>query len=309
LPNLRSVIRRAREDDLPALERIVRVAFATHLGLPTPEAFGDRALVTPRWRADPASVLVAEIDGEPVGSNVATVWGTFGWFGPLTVLPAYWNRGVAQALLRPTMERFAAAGTRTEALFTFAASPKHVALYQRYDFWPRRLTAFMTRVPAPAPRSAAVRLSTLTGSERARALAGIACIADGLYRGLDVSREIDAVADQGIGETLVVRDEGTPTGFAICHRGLGSEAGSAACSVKFGAATSEAAFATLLDAVSDYAAAVGAERVVIGINTARERAYRAALAAGFSIFMLGVAMVRGGDAYDGSDALVIEDHR
>ena len=69
----------------------------------------------------------------------------FGWFGPLTVRPELWNRGIARALLDATMERFAARRTTTEALYTFASSPKHLALYQRYGFWPRRLTATLAR--------------------------------------------------------------------------------------------------------------------------------------------------------------------
>ena len=34
-------------------------------------------------------------------------------------------------------------------LYTFAQSPKHIALYQRYGFWPRFLTAVMEKELQP----------------------------------------------------------------------------------------------------------------------------------------------------------------
>ena len=73
--------------------------------------------------------------------------------------------------------------------------------------------------------------------------------------------------------------------------------------------TGAAPFRALLAAIVAYAGEVGVERVLVSVNTAREGAYRSALEAGFAIAMLGVAMVRGGDAYDHPGAWVIEDHR
>lgn len=288
----------------------MNLAFATQFGLPSPAAFGDRMTIAPRWRSDPKSVFVAELDGRIVGSNVVTIWGRFGWFGPLTVHPDHWNHGVARALLDVSMERFAARGTTTEALYTFASSPKHVGLYQRYGFWPRRLTALLTRAPAAQPAAIFRRLSALDPAARAATLRELAAITGAIRDGLDVSAEIRMVAEQHLGDVLVVDDaRGTAAAFAVCHHGAGSEAGSTACAVKFGAATGSAPFEALLSAVLAYAGETGAERVVLAINTAREGAYRAALDAGFAIAQLGVAMVRGDDAYDHPGAWVIEDHR
>ena len=288
----------------------MRVAFATQFGLPSPDAFGDRMLVAPRWRADPSSVLAAELDGRLLGSNIVTTWGRVGWFGPLTVLPEFWNHGVAQALLAPTMERFAERATVVETLFTLPSSAKHIALYQRYGFWPRRLTAMFARAPEAGTAVAFRRFSELEAAGRQAALAGVGAICARYFDGLDVTAEIAAVETQRLGETLLVGAPGEALrGFAICHHGARSEAGSKDASVKFGAAADAASFRELLDAVLAYGSAVGAERVVAGINSAREGAYRAALERGFRISMLGVAMVRGGDAYDGPGAWVIEDHR
>jgi ribosomal protein S18 acetylase RimI-like enzyme len=69
--------------------------------------------------------------------------GSIGFFGPLTVLPDLQERGIARALLARTMEQFDTWGTRQVGLFTFAQSPKHIALYQKHGFYARFLTALM----------------------------------------------------------------------------------------------------------------------------------------------------------------------
>ena len=94
-------IRELRESDLSEADRIVRLAFGTHLGLLNPADFmGDGDYVRTRWAADPGAALAAEVDGRLVGSNFLTHWGTVGFFGPLSVIPDLWNSGVARALLR-----------------------------------------------------------------------------------------------------------------------------------------------------------------------------------------------------------------
>src|SRR5580698_10602535 len=100
-------VRLLREADLPEADRIMRLAFGTFLGLPDPMKFmGDADYVRTRWKADPSSVFGAELGGELVGTNFATRWGSVGCFGPLTIRPDLWDRGIAQQLLRPTVELF-----------------------------------------------------------------------------------------------------------------------------------------------------------------------------------------------------------
>ena len=98
-------IRLLREEDLPVADRILHLAFGTFLGLPDPLKFmGDADYVRTRWLADPSAVFGAEMAGELVGTNFATRWGSVGFFGPLTIRPDLWDRGIAQQLLRPTMD-------------------------------------------------------------------------------------------------------------------------------------------------------------------------------------------------------------
>src|SRR5437762_2616266 len=81
---------------------IVRLAFGTFLAAPDPlTVFGDVELVRPRFAAAPDWAFAAELDGEVVGSNLAARWGSYGSFGPLSVHPDHWNRGIASRLLEP----------------------------------------------------------------------------------------------------------------------------------------------------------------------------------------------------------------
>src|SRR5579862_8428514 len=181
-------IRPVREADLPEADRIVRLAFGTFLGLPDPMKFmGDASYVRTRWLADPGAVFGAEIAGELVGTNYITRWGSVGFFGPLTIRPDLWDRGIAQALLAPTMELFDRWGVSHAGLFTFAASTKHVNLYQKFGFWARFLTALMslpvTSKPLAVDWSA---FSELSVDEKQSCVQACRELTSSIYAGLDL---------------------------------------------------------------------------------------------------------------------------
>ncbi|OOK69974.1 hypothetical protein BZL29_6297 [Mycobacterium kansasii] len=99
------LIRPLREADLSTASAICRRAFATFMRVPDPQTFWtDREYVRTRWRADPDAALAAEVNGALVGSNFATRWGRFAFFGPLTVTPELWNQGIAHQLMTATID-------------------------------------------------------------------------------------------------------------------------------------------------------------------------------------------------------------
>ena len=110
-------------------------------------------------------------------------------------------------------------------------------------------------------------------------------------------------------------EEGDLGAAAICHCGAGSEAGSGACYVKFGAVRPgvEAAdqFERLLDACEAFATASDLDRLVAGVNTGRLNAYRQLLQRGFRANQLGVSMLLRPDGpdYDRPEHYVIDDLR
>jgi GNAT superfamily N-acetyltransferase len=309
------LIRALEERELDEAERIFRLAFGTFVGLPDPLSFaGDTAYVRTRWLADPSASFAALAGGELLGSNFATRWGSFGFFGPLTVRPELWDRGVAKQLLVATMERFDAWHLEHAGLFTFAQSAKHVGLYQRFGFYPRFLTAIMAKPVAGTAPALAGQFSTLPGNARASCLGACRAITDKLLDGLDVGDEIVAVQDQGLGDTVLLSDAGALRGFAVCHVGPRTEAGSGVCYAKFAAVApgpqAAGEFERLLEACERFAAARGATQLIAGVNTARDPAYRIMLARGFRTAIQGVAMQRPNQAgYNRPEVFAIDDWR
>lgn len=306
-------VRRMREDDLQEADRIMRLAFGTFIGLPDPASFaGDADFVYTRYRADPSAALVAEVDGRIAGSNFALHWGSVGVFGPLTIHPDFWDKGVARRLLEETMSIFEKWQVSHAGLFTFAQSSKHVHLYQKFGFWPRFLTAVMSK-PVGKAETKFVRYSQLAASEKEKAIEECQALTGRIYGGLDLRTEIHSVDMQGLGDTVLVYD-GPLAGFAVCHCGPGTEAGSGNCYVKFGAAASGPGsaerFGRLLDVCESFAGSRNLPRLIAGVNTGRSDAYRMMIARKFRTDLQGIAMHRPDEpGYNRKNVYLIDDWR
>lgn len=308
-------VRQLAESDLDEADRIYRLSFGTFLGLPDPLSFRRSAqLVRARWRTDPSAFVAAELDGALAGSCYASNWGSLGFFGPLTVRPELWDRGIGRRLLEAVLDKFAGWGTRHVGLFTFPHSPKHIALYQKYGFWPRNLTAVMRKIVERTATADHLLLSAMSADARRNCLDGCFELTDAIYPGLDLRQEIGGILAQGIGDTVLLVDASRIDGFAVCHCGPGSEAESDVCYVKFAACRpgpdADANFARLLDACETFAAGRGATSLVAGVNTSRHGAYRTMLARGFRGEIYGIAMHRPNEpGTHREDVFVIDDWR
>jgi GNAT superfamily N-acetyltransferase len=344
------------EHDLEEADRIFRLAFGTFFGFPDPMSFaGDADYVRTRFHADPSSAYGATIvDHEEggtsngndnrklVGSNFAANWGSVGFFGPLTVHPDYWGKGVARSLMEPTMQLFSKWNTKHTGLFTFAQSPKHISLYQKFGFWPYFLTAVMSRELGPTMinnvngrRLEWSKYSEVSKGEEEKEeylLNYCSKLTKAIYDGLDLRVEIRSVIKQQLGDVVLIWDldsnnnpdnnnnNKTLAGFAICHCGKGTEAGSSTCYVKFAAVKPSRTdndvllpannFERLIDACTSFASEQGLSRLVAGANTGRRQAYGKMLSKGFRIDMLGVIMQNGNDVgYNRPDVYIIDDWR
>jgi len=310
------VIRPLREADLPAADRVMRSAFGTLVGVPEPAGFfGDAAWVPNRWRADPSAAWAAELEGEVVGSSFVTRWGSFAFVGPVTVRPDLWDRGIGGRLMEPIMDLLSQSGIRLAGLFTSPDSPKHLALYERFGFWPRHLTAVMAKPVEPAcPSLPTSRYSELAEDRKPACLQACRRLNDSLFEGLDPTPEVRAMEAQGLGDTILIQDGAELAGFAACHQGAGTEAGSGACYVKFAAVRpggqASRSFGELLAACESFASSQGASRLVAGVNTARHEAYVSMLQRGFRTEILGIAMHRPNDpGFSRSGLYVLDDWR
>jgi GNAT superfamily N-acetyltransferase len=308
-------IRPLAEKDVAEADRIFRLAFGTFIGLPDPLSFaGDSGMVPSRWRAAPDAALGAYDGDTLLGSNFAARWGSFAFFGPLTVRPELWNQGVAKRLVAATMALFDRWGVEQRGLYTFPTSEKHHALYGKFAFAKQALTPVMGKAISGAGEGGWTALSALSPSERATAMEDIRRLTDAILPGLDVSGEIPRLSAQGLGDVVLLRDGAGLDGFAICHAGAGSEAGSDLVYVKFAAARpgpgAAKRFERLVAACEDFARARGVTRVLAGVNKAREEAHAMLKARGYATMMEGIAMqTPDRPGFNRPDCFVIDDWR
>ncbi|MFI5450186.1 MAG: GNAT family N-acetyltransferase [Candidatus Bathyarchaeia archaeon] len=309
-------IRPLREEDLQKADHIMRLAFGTFMGVPDPASFGEGMdHVKTRWLANPKAAFGAERDGELVGSNFVTRWGSFGFFGPLTIRPDLWDKGIAKLLLEPTIELFNNWGVSHVGLFTFAQSPKHIGLYQKFGFWPRFLTPLMSKtIQGGGTAGQWSKFSDVPDAEMGRILVKCRSLTNSVYKGLDLEQEIMSVHRQKLGDTILLWDGETVVGVAVCHCGAGTEAGREACYVKFGAVLSgdnaDSFFDRLLSACEELATMKGMTHVLAGVNSACHNAYRRMIARGFRAEFQGVLMLKPNEAaFDRPDRYVLCDLR
>ncbi len=304
------------KNELLEAKRIFHLAFGTFLGLPDPMGFfPDRDFVRTRYHTDPRGAFGARIGVELIGSNFATRWGSVGFLGPLTIRPDFWDRGVAQRLLERTMERFDAWGTKHVGLFTFAHSARHTGLYQKFGFWPRFLTAIMSKpVRLLRRRTDWTTFADSAPKNHAGILQSICELTGSIYDGLNPAREILGVHKQELGDTVLLWNDSGLEGLAICHCGPETEAGRGSCFVKFGVVrpgpAAAQAFERLLDACESLAHDRGLTRLEAGVNLAQEETYNLMRARGFRTEMQGVAMHRPNDpGYNRPGVYLIDDWR
>jgi GNAT superfamily N-acetyltransferase len=309
-------VRKLEERNLAEADRIFRLAFGTFINLPDPMMFAaDRDVIRTRWIADPSAVLAADVEGELAGSNFVARWGSVGFFGPLTIRPDLWGTGVAKRLLEATMDMFAQWQVTHAGLYTFAASVKHIALYQKFNFWPRFLTLNMARpVRAELAGHEYVGYSRVPAAAKNRAIEDCRRMAGEIYPGLDVSLEIHSVDAQRLGETVLLYDNSELAGFAVAHCGAGTEAGPGICYLKFAAirpgAAAEKHFRALLDHCESFAASQGATKLSGGVNAARDKAYRSMLDQGFRTESQVLVIQRGDEVgYNRPDVYLMDDWR
>jgi GNAT superfamily N-acetyltransferase len=304
-----------RAADLPAADRVFRMAFGTWFGLADPMQFrgGEPGVLEPRFWSYPDGGSVAWRDNAIVGFSFASRWGSLGVLGPVAVLPELWRHGVARRLVAAALDIMARWRSPLAGLYTFPQSALHLRLYQSFDFWPRHLSPVMAK---PVAIRVAIPEVISLGSSADRAALAASCheLAGGLHPGLDLEREIAVVLERGPGDVLALTDGSRVMGFAICHCGAGSEAGSKQALVKFAMVRDGPGAADrlrrLIAGCESYAASRGVARILCSSSTGRIGAYRVLCEVGFRTEVPFVTMHRPyGPAYDSPDHWVLDDWR
>jgi predicted N-acetyltransferase YhbS len=322
-------IRRVRKGDLSKVRDVIEQSFGDYferlLGTRPRQVFGGAQYVHHRWLMEPWGCFVAEEnDGKIIGAAVAVMWGTVGLVGPLAVLTNYQNQDIGQQLLRATQEFFEENRAALTGAVTYPSSPRHLYLYHKFGYKPKGLVAIMIRAvdrqPAGSPPRAAKpplavrRFSALEESKKKAVLLKVRKITNGIYRGLDLGKEIEIVDGLALGDTFLLESGRDLAGFAIVHTPGVSEAPLGALYVKYlaidRALRRPELFDYFLGSLERVAQEASVARLIVPVSCAYFGAYQALIERGYQIDYTMIRMKRGKqEDYEDPDDFVLDDWR
>jgi len=325
-------IRRVRKGDLSKVKDVFEQSFGDflerQLGTRPRQAFNGAQYVHHRWLMEPWGCFVAEEDSAKiVGAALAVTWGTLGLLGPVAVLTHYHNQSIAQQLMRAVQEFFDENKATLHGAVTYPTSAKHLALYHKFGYKPKSLTAVMSRaLDRPAARPGVVkppmvkgalsvrRFSALEETKKKAALTRFHKITNGVCRGLELGKEVEIVDGLALGDTLLLEKGRDVIGFAIYHTPGVSEAPQGSLYVKYLAIDPRHRkpehLHFLLAALEDIAHEAQFQRVVAPVYTYYWSAQQVLVERGYHIDFTMVRMKRGKQIEDEDPGdLVLDDWR
>ena len=230
-PPSEAAIRNVEAGDAERIRRIIQVAFEDEnrrMGqresrLPTIQ---DQLLSFYLDRCPEAS-FVAEGKGGIIGFCLACRWGTTGWMGPIAVLPPVQGSGLGRRLIEASTGVLRDWGVTTLGIETMPRSYRNLQLYSRLGMNFVGMTLDMTRRYPPDELGTLVdnghdalsfdAVSRLKDDEKSRALKSIEEISGRAAPGLDYRLEVVKTEEHALGDTLLMRRENDPIGFAVIH--------------------------------------------------------------------------------------------
>ena len=271
--------------------------------------------------------FVAEEDGSKiVGAALAVTWGTLGLLGPVAVLTHYHNQTIAQQLMRAAQDFFEENKATLHGAVTYPTSAKHLALYHKFGYKPKSLTAVMSRalergtarpaLPKPVVKGALTvrRFSGLEETKKKAALARFHRITNGVCRGLELAKEVEIVDGLALGDTLLLERGAELVGFAIYHAPGVSEAPTGSLYVKYLAIDPRQRkvehLEQLVSAIEDLAQEQGLARVILPVYLRYWLAYSTLVKCGYQVDFTMVRMQKGKpEDYEDPADLVLDDWR
>ena len=321
-------IRRVRKTDLSRVRDVMEQAFGDflerQLGTRPRQAFGGAQYVHHRWLMEPWGCFVAEEDATKiVGAALGVAWGSVGLVGPVAVLTHYQNQTIGQQLIRAVEGFFEENKVTLQGAVTYPTSPKHLALFHKFGYKPKALTALMTRGldrsraagarPARWPLTVR-RYSALEEAKKKTALGRLHRIAGAVCRGMDLAKEAEIVEGLALGDTLLLERGSDVIGFAICHVPGVSEAPTGALYVKFLAIDPKHRRPEHLEhfvgALEDFALEQGLARVILPVYLRYWLAYSTLARCGYQVDVTMVRLQKGKqEDYEDPADLVLDDWR
>jgi GNAT superfamily N-acetyltransferase len=207
--------------DIDALNRVFAEAFTDRysrdglVGVRVPQL---NNLV---WRyaledAGDGAMIWRDAEGQMVAFNMVHRSGTEGWMGPLAVRPDRQGEGLGSAMVQAGIEWLRSHGARTIGLETMPRTVDNIGFYSRIGLVPGHLTVTLVH-DVPRRAVGAAELLSQAGAAWADRLEECRRLSDRLLPGVDFSRELALTRDLGIGDTTLLRDNGSLLGFALWH--------------------------------------------------------------------------------------------
>jgi ribosomal protein S18 acetylase RimI-like enzyme len=325
-------IRRVRKGDLAKVKDVLEQSFGDflerQLGTRPRQAFNGAQYVHHRWLMEPWGCFVAEEDGAKiVGAALAVTWGSVGLLGPVAVLTHYHNQTIAQQLMRAAQDFFEENKATLHGAVTYPTSAKHLALYHKFGYRPKSLTAVMSRtlerpgsrgaVPKPAAVKGPLtvrRFSSLEETKKKAALGRFHRITNGVCRGLELGKEVEIVDGLALGDTLLLERGAELVGFAIYHAPGVSEAPAGALYVKYLAIDPRQRKPEHLEqfvaAIEELAQELGLARVILPVYLRYWLAYSTLVKCGYQVDFTMVRLQKGKpEDYEDPADLVLDDWR
>jgi GNAT superfamily N-acetyltransferase len=207
--------------DIEALNRVFAEAFTDRysrdglVGVRVPQL---NNLV---WRyaledAGDGAMIWRDAEGQMVAFNMVHRSGTEGWMGPLAVRPDRQGEGLGSTMVQAGIEWLRTHGATTIGLETMPRTVDNVGFDSRIGLVPGHLTVTLVHdVPRRAVGSA--ELLSQAGAAWGDRLEECRRLSDHLLPGVDFTRELALTRDLGIGDTTLLRENGTLMGFALWH--------------------------------------------------------------------------------------------
>ena len=323
-------IRRVRKGDLSRVKDVFEQSFGDflerQLGTRPRQAFNGAQYVHHRWLMEPWGCFVAEEDNAKlVGAALAVTWGTVGLLGPVAVLTHYHNQTIAQQLIRAVQEFFDENKATVHGVVTYPHSAKHLALFHKFGYKPKSLTALMSRALDRGPTRPVLskaskgsltvrRFSALEETKKKAALARFHRITNALCRGMDLAKEVEIVDGLALGDTLLLERGSELVGFAIYHTPGVSEAPTGALYVKYLAIDRRHRKVEHLEqfvaALEDLAQEHGLPRVILPVYLRYWLAYSTLVRCGYQVDLTMVRMQKGKpEDYEDPADLLLDDWR
>lgn len=221
------------ERDLPQVNLILSKAF-THArlknGLQNSRVpLCRREFLQMYLAAHPHGAFVIERNERIIAYCFSRLWGSVGWIGPLSVLPAEEGKGYGKQVAAAAIEVLESAGAKTIGLEMPAYSCRNLAFYTKLGFRPNKLTVDLVRPVSDANPGCLddevemVTFASLSPGEKQKYVSMLQSFSNHLQEGLDYTREIQLANDFKVGDGRLIFLDGRLIGFCFAHTETYSE--------------------------------------------------------------------------------------